>query len=252
VIGALRRETVLVSVLHASNLVGTVQPIVSIARSCRRRGVLFHTDAVQTAGRLPISFRDTGVDLMSVSAHKMGGVKGAGALVVRRGVQLEALVSGGGQEFRRRSGTEAVPVLAAFGAAAAEAARDMGRWGAVAPLRDRLERELLRRISGSRILGVATRRLPNTSAILLPGLAADEVVVALDLRGFAVSAGSACHSGAPEPSAALAGLGLDESEARSVLRVSLGPGTLEGEIRDFVETLVEVGATAGPAPRVGA
>lgn len=247
---ALRPETALVSLVHASNLLGTLQPVAELAGACRERGVLLHTDAVQTAGRLPVSFRELGADLLSVSAHKMGGVKGAGALLARQGLELEPLLLGGGQEFRRRSGTEAVPVLAAFGAAARHAAATMGRWAGTARLRERLEDRLARRVPGCRVLGGSERRLPNTSAFLLPGLRADDLVLALDLRGFAVSAGSACHSGAPAPSRALAALGLSPAEAGAVLRVSLGPENREEEIDGFLDALVAVAARAAEAERL--
>jgi cysteine desulfurase len=243
-LAALRPDTALVSLIHASNLLGTLQPVAELAAACHERGVLVHSDAVQTAGRVPVSFRALGVDLLSVSAHKMGGAPGAGALLLRRGIEIEPLLSGGGQEFRRRSGTEAVPALAAFGAAARDASRSMGRWARTASLRDRLEEGLARELPEVRVLGAGERRLPNTSALLLPGLSADDLVLALDLRGFSVSAGSACHSGAPAPPPALKALGLGPDEARGVLRVSLGPETRSEEVEGFLAALATAAAVA--------
>jgi cysteine desulfurase len=252
VLRAVRPDTALVSVTAASNLLGTLQPVREIAAGCRERGVLCHTDAVQVAGRVTLSFRELGVDMLSVSSHKMGGPMGAGALLVRRGVDLEPLVAGGGQEFRRRSGTEAIPVLAGFGAAAAAARGGFDAWAATGVLRDRLEVAVVAAWPRACVLGAGAPRMPNTSAILLPGHRADDLVVALDLEGFAASAGSACHSGAPRPNGALASLGLAPEEARAVLRLSLGPGNTVDEIDAFVGVLRRVTTRAARAAEVKA
>ncbi|MGE5414993.1 MAG: cysteine desulfurase family protein [Syntrophomonadaceae bacterium] len=236
--------TRLVSVMTANNEYGAVFPIAAIAMGARRRGALFHTDAVQAAGRLPIDVRASGVDLLSLSSHKMHGPKGAGALFIRRGVALEAHTPGGGQERRRRAGTENTPGAVGFGAAAGLASRRLGEAAGVARLRDRLERGILDRVPGTRVAGAGADRLPNTSAVLFDGASGETLLMRLDLEGVAVSAGSACSSGTLAPSPALLALGLPPAEARAVVRFSLSRETTAVEITRVLEILPGVVADA--------
>ena len=249
--------TRLVSVMTANNEYGAVFPIAEIAEGTRRRGALFHTDAVQAAGRLPIDARASGVDLLSVSAHKMHGPKGAGALFVRRGVALEPHTPGGGQERRRRAGTENTVSIAGFGAAARLAAARLGEAAAIGRLRDRLERGILECVPGTRVVGAGAERLPNTSAILFEGSSGETLLMRLDLEGVAVSSGSACSSGTLAPSPALLAIGLSREEARSAVRFSLSRETTEAEIARVLEILPGVVADArragiGASTSVGA
>jgi cysteine desulfurase len=245
VLAAVGPDTALVSVMAASNEYGAIHPIARIAEAVRERapGVLLHTDAVQAAGRIPVDAEAWGVDLLSISAHKMHGPKGAGALWVRRGVALEPLIAGGGQEKRLRSGTENTAAIAGFGAAAAAAAESIvaGRDAeSVRALRDRLESGVLGSVPGTRILAASAPRLPNTSAILFDGVAGESLLIALDLEGVAVSVGSACSSGTVSPSPSLTALGLSREEAMRVVRFSLGPTTTEDEILRVLEMLPAV------------
>jgi cysteine desulfurase len=228
--------TRLVSVMTANNEYGGIFPVAEIADGVRRRGALFHTDAVQAAGRLPVDARGWGVDLLSVSAHKLHGPKGAGALFVRRGVALEAHTPGGGQEKRLRAGTENTLAIVGFGAAARLAlARRRDDGPAVARRRDGLERGILERIPGARIVGAGIARLPNTLAVLVPDAPGDALLIRLDLEGIAASVGSACSSGTLAPSPALLALGLSRDEARGVVRFSLSRDTTDAEIARVLE-----------------
>ena len=237
-LAAVGSGTVLVSVMAANNEYGGVYPIGLLAGEVRRRGALFHVDAVQAAGRIPVDVGALGVDLLSVSAHKMHGPKGAGALYVRRGVTLAAHTPGGGQEKRLRAGTENTLAIAGFGAAARLARERMpADAGPIAALRDRFERGVLGAVSGSRLIGAGALRLPNTSAILFEGASGEALLIRLDIEGVAVSVGSACSSGTLAPSPALLSLGLSRDEARSVVRFSLGRTTTEAEIARVIELL---------------
>jgi cysteine desulfurase len=252
VLRAAEGGTLLVSVMAASNEYGALHPIARIAEGLRGRGVLLHTDAVQAAGRVPIDAEAWGVDFLSLSAHKMHGPKGAGALWVRRGVALEPLIAGGGQEKRLRSGTENTAAIAGFGAAAAAAGEsleegaDMER---VRALRDRLEAGILRSVPGASVLAAAGPRLPNTSAVRFERVAGEALMIALDLEGIAVSVGSACSSGTVSPSASLLALGLSREDALRVVRFSLGRTTIEAEIDRALDALPGVVARVrGAAP----
>jgi cysteine desulfurase len=228
---ALRPETVLITVMHANNELGTVQPIEEIGRIAAEADVYFHTDAVQSAGKLPVSVERLGVDLLSISGHKLRGPKGVGALYVRKGTRLQPLFYGGHHERDRRPGTENVPGIVGLGRAAelaaAELARDAER---VAALRDRLERELLARVSHARANGARAPRTPNTTNITFPFVEGEALVIALDLKGLACSTGAACSAGAVEPSHVLTAIGLPPDEARASLRFSLGHATTAAEI----------------------
>ena len=238
----LRPETALISIMHANNELGTVQPIAEIAAIARDAGVLLHVDGVQALGKIPVNVREIGVDLYSVSAHKIYAPKGAGALYIRKGVKLAGVTFGGQHERGRRPGTENVPAIVGFGAAAelamANLKDDAARIGA---LRDRLESEILGRVAGTRVNGARDRRTPNTTNIQFDGVDGEAMVIALDLRGFAVSTGSACSSGAITPSHVLIAIGLSADQARSSIRFSLGASnTLEQvtQLADAVEASV--------------
>ena len=230
---ALRPGTALVTVMHANNETGAIQPIREIAALAHSCGAVFHSDGVQTGGRVPVNVKELGVDLFSISGHKFGAPKGMGALYVRKGLALEAVMVGGHHERDRRAGTENVPGAAAFGKAASIAFD----WSDIAPLRDRLEEGILRRVSGCIVNGGGAKRLPNTTNIRFDGIEGEAIVIALDLRGYAVSSGSACSSGASEPSHVLLAMGLTPPEARSSVRFSLGPGNTVEEVDGLIEAV---------------
>ena len=227
---ALRPETFLVTVMHANNEIGTVEPIEEIAAITREAGVLFHTDAVQTTGRIPVDFQQMGVDLLSLSAHKFYGPKGVGALGIRKGVTLRPILFGGHDDRDPRPGTTNVAGVVGIGAAAQLAAKrlasEASRLGA---LRDRLEREVLSRIEGAGVNGPLVdandgrcRRVPNTTNLYFDYIEAESLVIALDLDGLACSTGAACAAGAIEPSHVLTALGAPAERARASIRLSLG------------------------------
>jgi cysteine desulfurase len=225
VIAAMRPDTKLVAVMLANNETGVVQPVEAIGQATRERGVHFHVDAVQGAGKIPIDVAALGADTLALSAHKLHAPKGIGALYVRRGVKMATHLHGGAQERRRRSGTENVPLAAAFGAAAALHPPTE----AIAALRDSFEKEV-RASLDVRVNGAEVRRLPNTSNITFTGADGEGIVIALDLSGVAVSTGSACSSGRVEPSPVLLAMGLTPDEARATVRFSLSRFTTAEEI----------------------
>ena len=224
-------DTALVSVMYANNEIGTVQPVRALSGIAHARGALFHTDAVQAAGKIPVSVRDLEVDLLSISAHKINGPKGVGALWVKRGVRLVPTMTGGKHERNRRAGTENVAGIVGFGAAAAEARRKLAADGArLAALRDKLEQGILSRIDGTDVNGAPTPRVSNTANISFDGVEAESLLIALDLEGFAVSTGSACSSGTLEPSHVLRAMGLPSQRAQNSIRFSLGQGNDESQV----------------------
>jgi cysteine desulfurase len=230
---ALRPATLLVTIMHANNETGVIQPLREIADLVHTSRAVFHSDGVQVAGRLPVNVRQLGVDLYSISGHKFGAPKGIGALYARKGTPLEPVMLGGHHERDRRAGTENVPGASALGCAAA-----IGfDWSAIAPLRDRLEKEILLRVPGSKVNGSTTHRLPNTTNIRFDGIEGEAIVIGLDLRGYAVSSGSACSSGAVEPSHVLLAMGLRPEEARSSVRFSLGPENTESQVDGLIEAV---------------
>ena len=235
---AMRPETVLVSVMHANNELGTIQPIADIARLTRAAGIPLHVDGVQALGKIPVDVDALGVDLYSMSGHKLYAPKGAGALYVRKGTRLAPIVFGGHHERDRRPGTENVPGIAAFGAAAELAGRnlasDMERIGS---LRDRLENAILESIPGTGVNGSRWNRTPNTSNVYFDGIDGEALVIALDLRGFAVSTGAACSSGAIAPSHVLTALGLSADRARASMRFSLGRSNDAAQVDALVQAL---------------
>lgn len=220
----------LVSVMFANNETGVIQPVADIAAVARAHGALFHCDAVQAAGKMPLSLADTGADLLTLSGHKIGGPAGIGALVMAPGVELVPLLRGGGQERNRRAGTENLAGIAGFAAAAA--ASDPGEYDRVRALRDRLEAALP---PAAVVIGAAAPRLPNTSAIAMPGVPAETQIIALDLDGVMVSAGAACSSGKVGPSHVLAAMGVAPDIAGATIRVSLGWSTTEADIAHFLD-----------------
>jgi cysteine desulfurase len=208
--------------------------VVEIAEAARAAGVPFHCDGVQAGGRLPVNVRELGVDLYSISGHKFGAPKGVGALYVRKGIELAPLLRGGRHERGRRAGTENV-----VGAGALARALELGfDWGSLTGLRDRLESAILDRVPYAMVNGNRTHRAPNTSNIRFDGIEGEAMVIALDLRGYAVSSGSACSSGAVEPSHVLLAMGLSADDARSSVRFSLGPGNTVEQVDGLVEAVV--------------
>jgi cysteine desulfurase len=233
---AVRPETALISVMHANNEIGTLQPIEEIGRLAAEAGILFHTDAVQSAGKIPVDVNRLGVDLLSLSAHKFYGPKGVGALFVRKGVQIDPLLRGGQSERGRRAGTENVAAIVGLGKACELARSEMSdAFAGVSELRDLLENSLLARIPGARVNGDPGRRVPNTSSLMLPGVESESLIIALDLAGLACSAGAACSSGAVDPSHVLTAIGL--TEARASLRLSVGRMNTRQEIDRAVELI---------------
>jgi cysteine desulfurase len=226
---AVDERTALVSLMLANNETGVLQPVAEAAALAHARGALAHTDAVQAAGKVEVDVKALGVDLLSLSAHKIEGPKGVGALWIRRGTRLEALVRGGSQERNRRAGTENVAGIVGFGVAAALARETLRTKAAgVAVLRDELERRLLA-IPGAEVNGTAAR-VPNTTNVSFTGVEAESLLLALDLAGIAVSTGAACAAGAVEPSHVLRAMGLGLPRVQSSLRFSLGPGNTAEEI----------------------
>jgi cysteine desulfurase len=249
----------LVSVMHANNEIGTVQPVAEIAALARSHGALFHTDAVQTVGKIPVAVSTLGVDMLSLSGHKFGAPKGTGALWIRRGLRLSAQQTGGKQERSRRAGTENVAGLAGLGVAADYARSTLDRQMAdSARLRDRLEHGILSAVSRSAVNGDPDRRVPNTTNISIEGIEAELLLMALDLEGIAVSTGAACSSGSLEPSHVLKAMGFSSSRTRTSLRFSLGAATTEEEIDvviarlpPIVEKLRRLGRTAAGISTAG-
>ena len=230
--------TALVSVMHANNEIGTIQPIAELATIAHARGALMHTDAVQTVGKIPVDVRALGVDLLSLSAHKFNGPKGAGALWIKRGTRLQPILTGGKHERNRRAGTENVPAIVGMGVAARLAAAKMAAESArVAALRDRLEDGILRGVPGTAVNGDPRSRVPNTTNISFDHVEAESLLIALDLDGVAVSTGSACSSGTLEPSHVLRAMGYPAGRVQSSLRFSLGLFSTAEEV-DRVITLL--------------
>jgi cysteine desulfurase len=226
----------LVSVMFANNETGVVQPVAEIAAIARKHGALFHCDAIQAAGKLALDAREIGADVVTLSAHKLGGPLGVGALVATGAVDLVPLLGGGGQERGRRAGTENLPGIAGFAAAAGSAAVEIAIYDRIRALRDELENRIASIAPDAVVLGVAARRLPNTSAIAMPDVAAETQVIALDLDGVMVSAGAACSSGKVGPSHVLAAMGVETELAESTIRVSLGWSSTEADISHFLES----------------
>ena len=228
---AIRPETKLVSVMHANNELGTIQPLAEIARITRAAGVLLHSDGVQAFGKIPVDVQALGVDLYTISGHKIGAPKGIGAVYVRKGTRLNAVSFGGHHEAERRPGTENVA-----GAVALAVAADNADWSHVGDFRDHLEREILARVPSAHVNGTGAR-IPNTTNIRFDAIEGEALLISLDLRGFAVSSGAACSSGATEPSHVLTAIGLAPKDARSSIRFSLGPENTLEEVDALIEAV---------------
>jgi cysteine desulfurase len=236
---ALRRDTVLVSVMHANNELGTVQPIAEIARITRPAGICLHADGVQALGKTPVDVQALGVDLYSMSGHKIYAPKGVGALFVRKGTRIHSIGFGGHHERERRPGTENVPGAMALGRAAEWVQENLAAEGErLTALRDRLERGILSRIPMAGVNG-GEPRVPNTTNIYFDHVEGEALVIALDLRGFAVSSGSACSSGAVEPSHVLLAIGLTPERARSSIRFSLGHGNTAQQVDALINAVAD-------------
>lgn len=235
---AITDRTLLVSVMHANNEVGTIQPIAEIGRMARSAGVYFHTDAVQTVGHVPIAVDDMGIDLLSMSAHKLYGPKGVGALFVRSGTLISPLIHGGAQERNRRAGTENLSGIVGFGAAAELARQAMSEEAErLGTLRDRLITGLLERIPDAQLNGHPTDRLPNNVNLSVDYVEGESMLLHLDMEGICASTGSACTSGSLEPSHVLLSMGLSHQLAHGSLRLSLGKWTTEEHIDRVIEAL---------------
>jgi cysteine desulfurase len=249
---AITDTTALVSVMHANNEIGTIQPVADLARIAHARGALVHTDAVQSVGKIAVDVRALGVDLLSLSAHKFNGPKGAGALWIKRGTRISAILTGGKHERNRRAGTENVPALAGLGMAATIARQKLETEGArLAAIRDRLEREVLARVPQTAVNGAPGRRVPNTTNISFDGVEAESLLIALDLEGIAVSTGSACSSGTLEPSHVLRAMGLPTHRTQNSIRISLGAGNTDEQVSYLLEKLPRVVEKLRALTRVG-
>jgi cysteine desulfurase len=236
--GAIGSDVAIVSIMHANNEIGTIQPVAALAAIAHEHGALMHTDAVQSAGKIPVDVRALGIDLLSLSAHKFNGPKGAGALWIKRGTRMQPTLTGGKHERNRRAGTENVAAIAGFGTAAALAADKMTMEAArVSALRDRLEAGILRDVPGTAVNGARDARVPNTTNISFERVEAESLLIALDLEGIAVSTGSACSSGTLEPSHVLKAMGLPTHRTQNSLRFSLGLYSTEEEVDRVVEVL---------------
>lgn len=237
---AVKDETLLVSVMHANNETGVIQPIEEIARVAKAKGALFHTDAVQTVGQISVNVDEIGCDLLSLAAHKFYGPKGVGALYVRRGVLLEPLVHGGGQEQERRAGTESVAAVVGLAHALRRAQDEMdGRKAKVGELRERLCKGLFARLSGIRSNG-ATPRLPGHANVTIDGVDGESLLLNLDMKGIEASSGSACTSGSLEASHVLLAMGLSREQALSSVRFSLGKENTGAEVDHVLDAVEEI------------
>jgi len=235
---AIRPDTILISIMAANNETGTIQPVTELAKIAREKGVLFHSDAVQMAGKRPINVNELGVDLLSLSAHKLYGPKGVGALWVRRGVKINPILIGGGHETNRRAGTENFISIIGFSkaceVAAARMTEDEKKFSAIS---ERLYKGLKQKVEDFRVNGSMEKRLANTLNLSFPGLDGEAIIVGLDMEGIAVASGSACTSGATEPSHVLMALGLSKKEALGSIRVSLGRASTVEDVDYFLSTL---------------
>ena len=252
----LRPDTLLVSVMHANNEIGTLQPVGEIGAVCRAQSVRFHTDAVQTYGRIPIDVRAMKIDLLSLTGHKFYGPKGCGVLYVRRGTQLRRFMEGGGQERGRRGGTLNVPGIVGLGKAAEIAHTGMqAEIARLTQLRERFMSQLTRAVGGVHITGSRTERLPNNIHLLIEGVQGEPLLLALDAAGICASAGSACSAGSTEPSHVLKAIGIDRDLARGALRLTLGRSTdsegLDYTLKTLVRTIEELRALSGTSQALG-
>ena len=238
---AITNKTILISVMQANNEMGTVEPIAEIGRIAQEAGIYFHTDAVQTAGHIPVDVNELGVDLLSMSAHKLYGPRGVGALYIRKGTKLIPFMHGGEQERRRRASTENVPGIVGFGKAVELAQQEMSQEAKrLAYLRDQLIKGLLERIDHARLNGHPIMRLPNNVNISVDYVEGESMLLNLDLEGICASTGSACSSSSLEPSHVLLAMGLSHEQAHGSLRFTLGKWTTEEEIEQVLDTLPRI------------
>lgn len=238
---ALRPDTILISVMFANNEIGTIQPIGEIGAVARERGILFHTDAVQAFGQIPVDVESLKIDLLSASAHKLNGPKGIGMLYVRTGVNLRSFIHGGAQERNRRAGTENVPAIVGFGAAAARAVRVMEeKAGKEKELRDYLIDRIESEIPYCRLNGHRTKRLPGNVNFSFLYIEGESVLIMLDMKGICASSGSACTSGSLDPSHVLLAIGLKHEEAHGSLRMTLSEENTKEELDTVVDSLKEI------------
>lgn len=238
---AITSKTALVSIMHANNEIGTIEPIADIAKITREAGIYFHTDAVQTVGHIPVNVNMLGVDLLSISAHKLYGPKGIGALYVRKGTKITPLLHGGGQEKKRRSGTENTASIVGFAMAIELAMQEMPTEAIrITSLRNRLTAGILERIDNTRLNGHPSIRLPNNISISIDYIEGEAVMLNLDIEGISVSTGSACSSSDHGPSHVFTAIGLPQEQAYGSLRITLGKWTTEAEIDHVLDVLVRV------------
>ena len=237
---ALRPSTTLISVMHANNEVGTIQPVKEIARIAHAAGALIHVDGVQAAGRIAVNVQDLDADLYSISGHKLGAPKGIGALYVRKGTKLRPVLFGGRHERDRRAGTENVPGAVALGQASEWTRANLsGETARLAELRDRLEQGIIEQLPSTGVNGARAHRIPNTTNLYFDGIEGEAIVISLDLKGFAMSSGSACSSGAVEPSHVLLAMGLPRDRAKSSLRFSLGRENTREQVDSLIGAVAE-------------
>ena len=238
---AVREDTVLISVMAANNEIGTVEPVAEIGALARERGIVFHTDAVQAAGAVPVDVNAWNADLLSLSAHKFGGPKGAGVLYIRRGTRIDPLIHGGEQERGLRAGTENVPGIVGLGAAIEDASAHLEENARRAgKLRDRLVEGILKAVPDVKLNGPETGRLPNNCSICFDRIDGEALLLRLDLSGVAASSGSACTAGSQETSHVLKAIGLTEAQARGSLRLTTGPENTEEEIDEAIRLVREI------------
>lgn len=233
----LSEETALVSVMLANNETGTLFPIKELAEKAHQKGALFHTDAVQGFGKVPVNLHDLGVDFASFSGHKFNSLKGSGFLYSKKGSNFSSLIHGGGQERHRRGGTENTLGIGCLGVVAKRVALIPQKMQEMETLRDEMEKQILAEIPDVLVTAAESPRLPNTSSLVIKGADGETMLMSLDIKGYAVSTGAACSSGNPEPSPVLLSMGLSREEAQNSLRISIGWETTREEIRGFVETL---------------
>lgn len=238
---SLRSDTILITVMLANNETGTIQPISEIAELAKKRGIPLHTDAVQAPGKIPVDIGTLGADLLTLSGHKFNGPKGVGLLYVKNGISLQPLLHGGHHERQLRAGTQNVAAIVGFARAMELAISEMPQtWENLEKLRNQLEKNLLEKIRSARLNGHPERRLPNISNVSFGSMDNESLLLALDMKGISVSTGSACTSGAVEPSHVLKAMGLDPGRADSSLRFSLGMGNTAEEVEVVIDSLVEI------------
>lgn len=241
VVNALTPETILVTIMHANNEMGTIQPIAEIGRLLRERDIIFHTDAVQTVGAIPVNVQELQVDLLSMAAHKFYGPKGVGALYLRRGVKTAPLIYGGAQERNRRAGTENIPGIVGLAEALALANQQLAvNQARITGLRDQIIDSVLAQLDHVRLNGHRVRRLPGNINFSFQFIEGESLLLNLDLKGIAASSGSACTSGSLDPSHVLLALGLDHETAHGSLRISLGKNNTQAEVDYLLEVLPEI------------